>query len=123
MARATRKLSGFDAVSALQSKNSGKQPSERWTRRNIYFDARQWDALVERAKATPGVRSPAEFIRLAIERSLFRPPHRPTPSSRTAEGSSALTALTSARQRGIKRKQQVVNAELEGMSGNTATTA
>jgi hypothetical protein len=105
MERGTGKVSGFDARPAMRSKSSGKQLGEKWTRRTIHFDERQWDALVSRAKATPGVRNPTEFIRLAIERSLSRPPHRPAPSSRTAEGSSALTALTSARQRGIKRTQ------------------
>jgi hypothetical protein len=105
MARATRKISGFDVLPARPSTSPGRQHREKWTRRTIHFDTRQWDALVEHANATPGVRSPAKFIRLAIERSFSRPPPRPTPSSRTAEGSSALTALTSVRQRGIKRKQ------------------
>ena len=42
----------------------------------VQFGDREWKRLVARAKVTPGVRSPSEFVRLALDRALSRPPQR-----------------------------------------------
>jgi len=51
-------------------------PGDRWLIKPFHFTERQWEVLVARAKATPGVKSPSELVRLAIQRVLSRPLHR-----------------------------------------------
>lgn len=117
MASGTAKIIGFDcptcsALNPLKCRRCGAvyklgpvhAPGEKWTRRRIHFGERQWEALVARAKATPGVSGPSEFLRLAIERFLSRPPHRLRRPSMTTEGASAVTAQTSIRQRRPERR-------------------
>jgi len=55
---------------------------EKMVSKPIPFGDREWKRLVARARATPGVRSPSEFIRLALDRALSRPPQRLISSQR-----------------------------------------
>ena len=52
------------------------QPGEKLVGKKVYFGARQWERILARAKVTPGVNGPAEFIRLACEEVLALPPNR-----------------------------------------------
>ena len=49
---------------------------EKMVSKPVQFGDREWKRLVARAKVTPGVRSPSEFVRLALDRALSRPPQR-----------------------------------------------
>ena len=53
-----------------------KQPDKRWVIQRVRFGERQWQQIVARAKITPGVNGPAEFIRLACAEVLAMPPVR-----------------------------------------------
>lgn len=56
----------LDPVNALGEKRISKP---------IYFDERQWERLAARAKVTPGINGPAEFVRMACDEILSMPPH------------------------------------------------
>jgi hypothetical protein len=49
---------------------------EKMVSNSIPFSDGEWKRLVAHARATPWVRSPLEFIRLAVDRALSRPPQR-----------------------------------------------
>lgn len=51
-------------------------PGEKRVKRHLWFGERQWQRIVPRATVTPGVGSPAEFVRLACDEILAMPPHR-----------------------------------------------
>ena len=53
-----------------------KQPAEKWIITRVRFGERQWQRIVARAKVTPCVNGPAEFIRLAGDEVLAMPPIR-----------------------------------------------
>lgn len=53
-----------------------KQPNEKWIIHRVRFGERQWQRILARAKVTPGVNGPAEFIRLACDEVLAMPPVR-----------------------------------------------
>lgn len=102
MARGTAKVIGFDcptcgAVNTLKCCRCGavykldpvKAQGERWVTKPIPFGERAWEALVARAKATPGVRGPSEFLRLEVERFLSSPPQRPIALQRTKHAQRA----------------------------------
>jgi predicted RNA-binding Zn-ribbon protein involved in translation (DUF1610 family) len=53
-----------------------KQPGEKLVLRHILFGERQWQRMVARAKVTPGINGPSEFVRMACDEVLSMPPHR-----------------------------------------------
>jgi hypothetical protein len=53
-----------------------RQPGEKLVGKKVYFGQRQWDQIVARAKVTPAVNGPGEFVRLACAEVLAMPPVR-----------------------------------------------
>jgi len=51
-------------------------PGEKRVKRHIWFGERAWERMVARAKVTPGINGPAEFIRMACDEVLSMPPHK-----------------------------------------------
>jgi len=56
--------------------DTAKRPDEKWVSLRVRVGEQMYQRIVARAKVTPGVNGPAEFIRLACAEVLALPPIR-----------------------------------------------